>query len=67
MIISNATSVGFRRFESLLKKVLKNAVSVEIDDGLGAFCGLEEGYFLAVIHKKVLGQDCRAADSGHTR
>ena len=51
MIISNATSVGFRRFESLLKKVLKNAVNVEIDDGLGAFCGLEEGYIVPIIHE----------------
>ena len=33
---------------------------MEIDCGLGAFFGLQKGYVLAVIHKKVLGQDSRA-------
>ena len=34
---------------------------MEIDDGVGAFFGLQEGHVLPVIHEEVLGQDCRAA------
>lgn len=43
------------------RQVLQDTIDVEIDDGLGAFGGLKKGHILAIIHKEVLGQDCRAA------
>ena len=34
---------------------------MEIDDGLGAFSGLQEGYVVFIILEEILGEDGRAA------
>ena len=33
---------------------------MQVDDRLGAFCGLKEGYVVPIIHEEVLGQYSRA-------
>ena len=37
-----------------------DSFNVQVYDGLGAFCGLEKGYIVPIIHVEVLGQDSRA-------
>lgn len=39
---------------------MADTFNVQVHDGLGAFCGLEEGYIVPIIHEEVLGQDSRA-------
>ena len=33
---------------------------MKVDDGLGTFCGLEEGHIVPIVHEEVFCQDCGA-------
>ncbi len=46
---------------NLFRDVLQDTIDVKINDGLGAFCGLEEGNIFLIIHEEVLCQDSRAS------
>ena len=42
-------------------QISEDSLHVEIDDGLGAFSGLQEGYVVFIILEEILGEDSRAA------
>ena len=42
-------------------QISEDPFHVEIDDGLGAFSGLQEGYVVFIILEEILGEDGRAA------
>lgn len=44
----------------LLCQVLSDSFDVEVDDGLRASVGFEEGKVFEIVHKEVFCQDCRA-------
>ena len=39
---------------------MANSFDMKIIDGLGALCGLKEGYIVPIIHEEVFCQDGRA-------
>jgi len=51
---------AFRAVLGLQREVAADSSNVQVHDGLGAFCGLKEGYVVLVIHEEVLGQYSRA-------
>ena len=51
---------AFRTVLGLQWEEVANSFDVKIIDGLGAFCGLKEGYIVPIIHEEVFCQDGRA-------